>query len=555
MADWAVKRKATLTVGGRELEVSKLDDVLFPNASFTKADLIDYYIRISDFILPHLRDRPLTLKMYHAAHDEKPEYHRNALPTTPDWIPTFGVPRKAGGPEVRYVLINSLPALVWAANWRNIEMHVFLAKAPRIEQPTVIVLDLDPGAPATLLDCAQVALSLRAMLSALKLKAFIKSSGGKGLHIYVPLNTPVTYDVTQRFAQVLAESLEKINPRLVTSTMAKSARAGKVFVDWSQNAAHKSTICVYSLRANGRPAVSMPLEWQEVESAIKNEDISRVVFEPEAAIKRCAQKGDLFAPLLKLKQRIPAKFEMEFEKIRERFAAAASAQAPPARGNGRLPTPARASRKPRTSGLAAYEAKRDFSRTSEPSGHAAPRPAAPDRERLFVIQKHAASHLHYDFRLEMEGVLRSWAVPKGPPLTRGEARLAMHVEDHPMDYARFEGIIPPGQYGGGTVMVWDIGTYRVREGTPSGAYYSGKLALELHGKKLKGDWALVRAGRQDEKGKERWLLIKGHADARPISRKRDDTSALTGRSMEQIAHNKKSAQWNSLAALPAKGYK
>ena len=203
-------------------------------------------------------------------------------------------------------------------------------------------------------------------------------------------------------------------------------------------------------------------------------------------------------------------------------------------------------RNSRASSLAAYEAKRDFSRTSEPSGRAAPSRGAPDRERLFVIQKHAASHLHYDFRLEMEGVLRSWAVPKGPPLTRGEARLAMHVEDHPMDYARFEGIIPPGQYGGGTVMVWDIGTYRVREGTPSSAYYSGKLALELHGKKLKGDWALVRAGRQDDKGKERWLLIKGDADARPISRKRDDTSALSGHSMEQIAHDKKSAQWNSV---------
>src|SRR5206468_6755409 len=136
--------------------------------------------------------------------------------------------------------------------------------------------------------------------------------GGKGLHLYVPLNTPVTYEMTQRFARLLAESLEKTNPRLVTSSMAKSARAGKVFVDWSQNAAHKSTICVYSLRANGRPAVSMPLEWKEVEAAIKKEDISRFVFGPEAAIKRCAQKGDLFAPLLKLTQRIPTKFEAEF---------------------------------------------------------------------------------------------------------------------------------------------------------------------------------------------------------------------------------------------------
>ena len=192
--------------------------------------------------------------------------------------------------------------------------------------------------------------------------------------------------------------------------------------------------------------------------------------------------------------------------------------------------------------LAAYGAKRDFTITAEPAGRA---PLASERhdEKLFVIQKHAARNLHYDFRLEMEGVLRSWAIPKGPPLERGQARLAMHVEDHPMEYARFEGTIPKGQYGGGTVMVWDIGSYQVRDGDPVAAYRAGKLALTLKGKKLTGDWALVRAGRQEENGKQRWLLIKSHSEAKPISKRRDDQSALTGRSMEEIATDKKSAQW------------
>jgi len=192
--------------------------------------------------------------------------------------------------------------------------------------------------------------------------------------------------------------------------------------------------------------------------------------------------------------------------------------------------------------LAGYAAKRDFSQTPEPT--AASPSSRSEEEHLFVIQKHAARNLHYDFRLEMEGVLRSWAVPKGPPLERGQARLAVHVEDHPLDYARFEGTIPPGQYGAGTVMVWDIGTYRVREGDPVGAYRSGKMALELHGKKLKGDWALVKTSRGGEDGKSNWLLIKSGSNAPPLSPRQEDKSALTGRPMQRIASDKNSIQWS-----------
>lgn len=190
----------------------------------------------------------------------------------------------------------------------------------------------------------------------------------------------------------------------------------------------------------------------------------------------------------------------------------------------------------RRSKLSAYTAKRDFTRTQEPI-------AAPNRKReiaehLFVIQKHAARRLHYDFRLAMEGVLRSWAVPKGLPFEQGERRLAVHVEDHPLEYANFEGTIPAGEYGGGTVMVWDFGTYRVIGDEPVRAYRSGKLHLELKGKKLKGEWALVRGRRRDDEKSEPWFLIKTGASARPISARRDNQSAATGRTMKQIAGEK-----------------
>jgi bifunctional non-homologous end joining protein LigD len=191
--------------------------------------------------------------------------------------------------------------------------------------------------------------------------------------------------------------------------------------------------------------------------------------------------------------------------------------------------------------LGLYRAKRNFSLTPEPAAKVK-KSSPKSKERLFVIQKHAARNLHYDFRLEIEGVLRSWAVPKGPPLQQGEKRLAMHVEDHPMGYAKFEGIIPQGQYGGGTVMVWDIGTYSVPDNNPTGSFYAGKLSLELHGKKLKGEWTLVRTGRGEEDAGNKWLLIKTGEEHPPISERRENKSALTGRSMEQIAADKKSAK-------------
>lgn len=336
-------------------------------------------------------------------------------------------------------------------------------------------------------------------------------SGSKGLQIYIPLNTVTTYAAAQRFARSMAQHLEREYPDLVVSEMAKVARTGKIFIDWSQNSDFKTTVGVYSMRAKRTtPFISMPVSWEELQAALDNEDPGRLYWHPDPAIERLAKIGDLFAPVLKLKQRLPSKFEPE--------------------------QPARATRaRPRS--LNAYEAKRDFAQTAEPAPSSTPRRSQQGGRRRFVIQKHAASHLHCDFRLEMHDVLKSWAVPKGVPYTLDEKRLAMATEDHPLEYLDFEGVIPKGQYGGGTVMVWDIGTYELIDGN----YYKGKLHLFLQGSKLKGEWLLQRDAAKGERG---WLMTKiAPAVRRPAARK-EDLSALTQRTMAQIAADK-SAEWQS----------
>jgi bifunctional non-homologous end joining protein LigD len=279
-------------------------------------------------------------------------------------------------------------------------------------------------------------------------------------------------------------------------------------------------VCVYSLRAKKeRPYVSMPLQWEEVERGLEKDDPLVFQFDPEEAIKRCEELGDLFDPVLTLKQKLPAKLVQALLDVQP-------AEKKPSRSGSR------------DLSLAAYKAKRDFTRTQEPPPRSAPDPKQ-DQQRLFVIQKHAASRLHYDFRLEMGGALKSWAVPKGPPYERNEKRLAMQVEDHPLEYARFEGTIPPGNYGAGTVMVWDIGQYEVMDGN----LHAGKLHMRLNGKKLKGEWILVQA-RRDPENDRTWFLIKGGTTMKRLSARRDDTSVLTGRSMKQIG-KANDAQWIS----------
>ena len=207
--------------------------------------------------------------------------------------------------EIHFCLANNLPSIVWAANLGDLELHTFLAKANAVDRPTMMVFDLDPGPPADIITCAQVGFWLKEKLDERKLKSFAKTSGSKGLQIYVPLNTAVTYDDTKTLSHQLAQELEREHPEMVLSKMAKNLRAGKVFVDWSQNDRHKTTVCAYSLRAKERPTVSTPVEWDEVNSALKKKDKDRLTFVSDEVLKRVEKNGDLFEPLLKLKQKLP----------------------------------------------------------------------------------------------------------------------------------------------------------------------------------------------------------------------------------------------------------
>jgi bifunctional non-homologous end joining protein LigD len=295
-----MSKKQTMAVEGQPVAVSNLDKVLYPATGFTKAHVIDYYVRVAPFLLPHLKDRPVTLKRYPSGVGGPHFYEKNAPKFTPNWVATFPVPRRSGESDIRYVLINDLRTLVWSANLANLELHPFLHRVPEINRPTMVVFDLDPGEGVDLRQCGEVALLLKSELERLGLQSFLKVSGSKGMQVYVPLNRPVTYEATRPFAQSMAALLEEKHPDRVISEMSKSVRAGKVFIDWSQNADFKTTVSVYSLRATReRPFVSMPVTWDEAKKP------GSLEFDPEAALKRLEKTGDLFAPLLKLKQTLP----------------------------------------------------------------------------------------------------------------------------------------------------------------------------------------------------------------------------------------------------------
>jgi bifunctional non-homologous end joining protein LigD len=295
-------RRATIVqVDGRELSLSNLDKVLYPRAGFTKGQVIDYYSRIAPAVLPHLRGRPLTLKRYPNGVDSAYFYEKQCPKHRPAWVGTVRVPSsRAERREIDYCLCDDLPTLVWLANLADLELHTSLALAVDVAAPTVIAFDLDPGPPATIVECARVALALRETFDHLGLAAFPKTSGSKGMQVYVPLNTPATYDQTKGFARGLAMVLERRMPELVVSEMAKVRRAGRVFVDWSQNDEHKTTVSVYSLRAMERPTVSTPLRWEEVEAAAADGDPASLVFTSDAVLARVASDGDLFAPVASL---------------------------------------------------------------------------------------------------------------------------------------------------------------------------------------------------------------------------------------------------------------
>jgi bifunctional non-homologous end joining protein LigD len=299
------KRHAEIQVQGRTLRLSNREKVLYPRAGFTKGQMIDYYAALAPVLLPHLVGRPLTLKRYPDGVEGPYFYEKRCPAYRPDWVHTAAVWSERQQEQIDYCLVEDLPTLIWTANLANIELHTSLSPARDLSTPTALVFDLDPGAPAGLRECCRVALLIEELFEAFGLRTTVKSSGSKGLQVYLPLNTPVSYEQTKLFARAVAELLEREHPRLVVSRMGRSLRPGRVLIDWSQNDPHKTTVCVYSLRARERPTVSTPLTWEEVRRGSRSRREPQLSVEPPELLERVERHGDLFAGLPSLTQALP----------------------------------------------------------------------------------------------------------------------------------------------------------------------------------------------------------------------------------------------------------
>jgi bifunctional non-homologous end joining protein LigD len=294
-------------VDGRELKLTNLDKVLYPKVGFTKGQMVDYYAKVADAMVPHLSGRAVTLRRFPEGVDDLDSafFEKRCPKHRPKWVKTTSVVAGPRSGTIDFCVCDGRPTLVWMAQLAAIELHPSLSLGRAPKKPTVLVFDLDPGPPADVVDCCHVALRLREMFQHFGLEIFPKTSGSKGMQVYVPLNTRTTYDTTKPFAKAIAQLLEKQTPDRVVSKMKKVEREGKVFVDWSQNHQSKTTISVYSLRARERPTASTPLTWDEVEHAADRDDAASLVFEAGEVLERIERHGDLFAPVLELEQKLP----------------------------------------------------------------------------------------------------------------------------------------------------------------------------------------------------------------------------------------------------------
>jgi bifunctional non-homologous end joining protein LigD len=295
-------------VEGRELKLTNLDKVLYPEAGFTKGQVVDYYAKVGAAMIPHLSGRAVTLRRFPEGVDDLDSafFEKRCPKHRPKWVKTASVRAGPNAGQIDFCVCDGLPTLVWMAQLAALELHPSLSMARAPTRPTVLAFDLDPGAGSDVVDCCRVAIRLRDLFGHFDVQSFPKTSGSKGMQVYVPLNSPKTsYDETKPFAKAIAQLLEKQTPDKVVSKMKKVERKGKVFVDWSQNHRSKTTIAVYSLRARERPTVSTPVEWDEVERAAESGDGSHLVFEAGQVLERIEEHGDLFAPVLELKQKLP----------------------------------------------------------------------------------------------------------------------------------------------------------------------------------------------------------------------------------------------------------
>ncbi len=466
-------QQETVTVDGHRLRLTNLDKVLYPETGTTKAEVIAYYSEIAEYLIPHAADRPVTRKRWvhgvgTAAEPGQVFFQKNLDKSAPDWVKRHSIEHKSNTNV--YPLANDRATLTWLAQIAALEIHVPQWKfGPRgkINNPDRMVLDLDPGEGAGLPECVEVAFLIKDILAGMGLDPRPVTSGSKGIHLYAGLDGKQTSDEVSQVAHELARLLEADHPDLVVSDMKKSLRQGKVLVDWSQNNWAKTTIAPYSLRGRPHPTVAVPRTWQELQDpGLAHLDFRQV-------LERVKQIGD------------PLSGMAGGSADEESLAAAPAADR-----------------------LSAYRSMRDPDRTPEPvPASVAPREAD---QPVFVIQEHHARRLHYDVRLEHDGVLASWAVPKGPPVTTGKNHLAVQTEDHPMEYATFEGTIPKGEYGAGVMTIWDSGSFDVEK------WRDGKeVIVVLHGRPDGGlahdggpsgarRYALIHTG--GEEGKSNWLM-------------------------------------------------
>lgn len=299
------RKTSELEIEGRTLTVSNLEKVLYPEAGFTKGDVIRYYIDISPVLLPHLKARPITMKRYPEGVGKFFFYEKNCPPYRPEWVSTTPVMSERRGGVMNYCVVNNLASLVWMGNLADLELHTSLARAPSVEKPTVMVFDLDPGEGTNVIQCAQVAFWLREKFDGLKLQSFPKTSGSKGIQLYVPLNSARSFEITKVASREIADAVARDHPEAVVTNMLKKLRRGRVLIDWSQNDEHKTTVSVYSLRATPTPQVSTPLSWPELQKLHKRGDPDAFRFSPDDVRARVKKHGDLFEPVLKLKQKLP----------------------------------------------------------------------------------------------------------------------------------------------------------------------------------------------------------------------------------------------------------
>jgi len=505
-------------IGGRELVVTNLDKVMYPDTGTTKADVLAYYAAVAPVLIPAAANRPATRKrwVHGVGTADAPGgmfFQKNLDHSTPGWIPRASITHKER--TIQYPLVNDPATLTWLAQIAALEIHV---PQWRVDQhgnalpPDRLVLDLDPGDGAGLTECVEVAALARGILQDVGLEPVPVTSGSKGIHLYAALDGTQSSEQISAFAHELARALEADHPDLAVSDMKKTLRTGKVLVDWSQNSAAKTTIVPYSLRGRLRPTVAAPRTWRELGSASLHQ------LDYQEVMKRVKAGKDPFAVISGVAVQHPA------------------AGATTRTDDGGHPGDG-GNADPR---LAKYRTKRDAAATPEPftaERHTGRDDGGTLRES-FVIQEHHASRLHYDFRLERDGVLVSWALPKGVPVTKAKNHLAVQTEDHPMDYAGFEGTIPKGQYGAGTVSIWDSGHYECEKwiaGKEVIATLTGQTGGGLGGIRR---FALIHTGRAEDQwlihlmdppggGPEPSAAADQPATGRPASAAAPDPAALT----------------------------